>query len=150
MKKDYTKYSETSNNTEKEELIQAQLKVMSDDQHIISPELEETVLKAGGEVMRVDNTDPIQNNDSENKEPELPEIEEDHTGDIAPATITGCTKLNVRKDPSKDSEVVCIITEDSSITVSRDESTEDFYKVYTNVNEVLYEGYCMKKFISIE
>ena len=69
---------------------------------------------------------------------------------IAQATIIGYTKLNVRKNPSKDSEVVCIITKDSSITVDYNESTEDFYKVYVNVDNVPYEGFCMKEFISIK
>ena len=69
---------------------------------------------------------------------------------IAQATIIGYTKLNVRKNPSKDSEVVCIITKDSSVTVNYDESTEDFYKVYVNVDNVPYEGFCMKEFISIK
>ena len=69
---------------------------------------------------------------------------------IAQATIIGYTKLNVRKNPSKDSEVVCIITKDSSVTVNYDESTEDFYKVYANVDNVPYEGFCMKEFISIK
>ena len=69
---------------------------------------------------------------------------------IAQATIIGYTKLNVRKNPSKDSEVVCIITKDSSVTVNYNESTEDFYKVYVNVDNVPYEGFCMKEFISIK
>lgn len=69
---------------------------------------------------------------------------------IAQATIIGYTKLNVRKNPSKDSEVVCIITKDSSVTVNYDESTEDFYKVYVNVDNAPYEGFCMKEFISIK
>ena len=78
------------------------------------------------------------------------EIDENNNRNIAQATIIGYTKLNVRKNPSKDSEVVCIITKDSSITVDYNESTEDFYKVYVNVDNVPYEGFCMKEFISIK
>ena len=78
------------------------------------------------------------------------EIDENNNRNIAQATIIGYTKLNVRKNPSKDSEVVCIITKDSSITVDYNESTEDFYKVYVNVDNVQYEGFCMKEFISIK
>lgn len=163
MKQDYTKYSESSNNIEKEKLIEEQLKLMTDepvtennnDQHIVNPELEETVLKADGDVMRVDNTDPIQNNDPENVEPELPEVDEpdadeDRTGDICPAKINGCAKLNLRREPSKDSDVVCVITKKNTITVCRELSTEDFYKVHTTIGETLVEGYCMKQFIEIE
>ena len=78
------------------------------------------------------------------------EIDENNNRNIAQATIIGYTKLNVRKNPYKDSEVVCIITKDSSITVDYNESTEDFYKVYVNVDNVPYEGFCMKEFISIK
>ena len=78
------------------------------------------------------------------------EIDENNNRNISQATIIGYTKLNVRKNPSKDSEVVCIITKDSSITVDYNESTEDFYKVYVNVDNVPYEGFCMKEFISIK
>ena len=78
------------------------------------------------------------------------EIDENNNRNIAQATIIGYTKLNVRKNPSKDSEVVCIITKDSSIAVDYNESTEDFYKVYVNVDNVPYEGFCMKEFISIK
>lgn len=142
-KKDYTKFSDKSKETENEKIVQnEELKVENvNDKHVVSPELEETVIEAGGEVTRVEteegpNVEPAQNNEPEVK-PAL-------------ATLTGCAKLNVRKEPSKDSEAVCIVTKESVITVSMDESTEDFYKVYTSVNEVLYEGYCMKQFINIE
>ena len=91
----------------------------------------------------------VESNDIQDTQNEL-EIDENNNRNIAQATIIGYTKLNVRKNPSKDSEVVCIITKDSSITVDYNESTEDFYKVYVNVDNVPYEGFCMKEFISIK
>ena len=91
----------------------------------------------------------VESNGIQDTQNEL-EIDENNNRNIAPATIIGYTKLNVRKNPSKDSEVVCIITKDSSVTVNYNESTEDFYKVYVNVDNVPYEGFCMKEFISIK
>ena len=91
----------------------------------------------------------VESNDIQDTQNEL-EIDENDNRTIAQATIIGYTKLNVRKNPSKDSEVVCIITKDSSVTVNYNESTEDFYKVYVNVDNVPYEGFCMKEFISIK
>ena len=91
----------------------------------------------------------VESNDIQDTQNEL-EIDENNNRNIAQATIIGYTKLNVRKNPYKDSEVVCIITKDSSITVDYNESTEDFYKVYVNVDNVPYEGFCMKEFISIK
>ena len=91
----------------------------------------------------------VESNNIQDTQNEL-EIDENNNRNIAQATIIGYTKLNVRKNPSKDSEVVCIITKDSSVTVNYNESTEDFYKVYVNVDNVPYEGFCMKEFISIK
>lgn len=91
----------------------------------------------------------VESNDIQDTQNEL-EIDENNNRNIAQATIIGYTKLNVRKNPSKNSEVVCIITKDSSVTVNYNESTEDFYKVYVNVDNVPYEGFCMKEFISIK
>lgn len=61
--------------------------------------------------------------------------------------IVGCEKLYVRSDATVDSEPVGVINRDSKVFVYEDESTEEFYKVYTATG---LEGYCMKKFISVQ
>lgn len=65
---------------------------------------------------------------------------------IITGVVTGCTKLNVRENPYPDAEVVCVISEDSEVVIDEDNSTHDFYKVYTAAG---MEGYCMKKYISV-
>ena len=57
-------------------------------------------------------------------------------------------RLNVRKEASKDSDIVCIVTKDTSVVVILTESTEDFYKVHT-LDTLDTEGYCMKEFIEL-
>ena len=112
---------------------------------------EETIEESNNEVNEtVEQTEENTTNVEESTEEAIKNIDENNNRNIAQATIIGYTKLNVRKNPSKDSEVVCIITKDSSITVDYNESTEDFYKVYVNVDNVSYEGFCMKEFISIK
>ena len=59
----------------------------------------------------------------------------------------GCEKLNVRSDATIDSEPVGIINRGSKVFIYEDESTEEFYKVCTATG---LEGYCMKKFISVQ
>ena len=59
----------------------------------------------------------------------------------------GCEKLYVRSDATVGSEPVGVITRDSKVFVYKDESTEEFYKVCTATG---LEGYCMKKFISVQ
>lgn len=60
--------------------------------------------------------------------------------------VTNCAKLNVRKAPSADANIVTEIAVGTEVMVDDTESTEDFYKVVT---EAGIEGYCMKKFITI-
>lgn len=65
---------------------------------------------------------------------------------IITGVVTGCTKLNVRENPYPDAEVVCIIAEGDEVALDPDDLYEDFYKVYTAAG---MEGYCMKKYISV-
>ena len=58
-----------------------------------------------------------------------------------------CEKLNVRSDATIDSEPVGVINRDSKVFIYEDESTDEFYKVCTATG---LEGYCMKKFVSVQ
>ena len=60
--------------------------------------------------------------------------------------VTGCAKLNVRKEPNKEAEVVSVINEGSEVVINRIKSTVEFYAVCTAAG---IEGYCMKKFITV-
>ena len=77
------------------------------------------------------------------------EIVEEVEEDILPAVITGCTKLNVRKEACKTADVVCVLDNGAEVTIDVTKSTEDFYKVYGVSGETLFEGYCIKDFVSI-
>ena len=77
-------------------------------------------------------------------------IETEPVEPAKPEPIEGtvnCEKLNVRSDATIDSEPVGIINRDSKVFIYEDESTEEFYKVCTATG---LEGYCMKKFISVQ
>ena len=63
------------------------------------------------------------------------EVEETLTG------IVNVKLLNVRKEPSKESDVVEILDKDTTIEIFESESTKDFYKTT--------DGYVMKQFIDI-
>lgn len=84
-------------------------------------------------------------------EPEAPEMPEPNNVDPAViAVIEKCNKLNVRKEAIKTSDVVCVIAKGTEVQIDFENSTEDFYKISTYVNDVLVEGYCMKQFINIK
>ena len=94
-------------------------------------------------------------------EPELPEVGPEASSDMneeenteeepkpiirVEGTVGNCDRLNVRVKPSKDSTVCYILNNGDSVMVNLEESTEDFYKVYT----INMDGYCMKQFINIK
>lgn len=61
-------------------------------------------------------------------------------------SVVDCKMLNVRKEPSIESEVLCEISWSTELMIYEEESTDEFYKICTASG---VEGYCMKKFISI-
>lgn len=59
--------------------------------------------------------------------------------------IVGCERLNVRKLPDKNAEILGVVTEGSKVQIDLSKSTTNWYAVYTAAG---LEGYCMKKYIS--
>lgn len=76
-------------------------------------------------------------------------LEED-TIETKIGTVIGCQKLNVRKESRLDSPIVCIIDCQTELTINEKESTEDFYKVSIDMGTEGFNGYCMKKFITVQ
>ena len=60
--------------------------------------------------------------------------------------VTGCSRLNVRLQPSRDSRSLCVLAEGSKVVVEPNSTTE-WYGVRTKDGVT---GYCMKKFITIK
>lgn len=60
--------------------------------------------------------------------------------------VSNCKKLNIRKLPSRDSEIISELVEGSEIMIDDNESTALFYKICT---EHGIEGFCMKQFIKV-
>ena len=61
--------------------------------------------------------------------------------------ITNCTKLNIRKEPKVNAEVLCVVDHHTEVVVNLDESTDDFYKICTAAG---IEGYCVKHFVTVK
>lgn len=74
------------------------------------------------------------------------EIEPEITPEPTKGIVVDCARLNVRKKPNADAEVVHIIERSAKVLIDEENSTKSFYKVCT---EVGVEGYCMKQFIEI-
>ena len=82
-------------------------------------------------------------------EPEVivPSIENNVENNEVIGKISGFEKLYVRKEASKDSEPVGIVTDKDDLSIDIAHSTDDFYKVITSNG---LEGYCIKQFINIK
>ena len=85
----------------------------------------------------------------------IPEVEPEPVSDPEPSVelenrkfgkVNNCKKLNVRKLPSRDAEIVSELVEGSEVMIDEKESTALFYKICT---EHGIEGYCMKNFIKV-
>lgn len=128
--RDYTKFSEDLNND------------------MVNLELEQTDLNEGGEVIHLDQENVVI--EGVDEIPEDSEVVDNVVLPIEDVVLKGIvnpSRLNVRKQPSKDSEVLEIITKNSEVEIDFDGETDVFYKVRTKSG---VEGYCMKEFISIK
>lgn len=64
-----------------------------------------------------------------------------------PGIVTDCHRLNVREKPMKDSSVVTIVNEYDELVINFNNSTDEWYAVRTTSGA---EGFCMKKFVTIQ
>ena len=85
----------------------------------------------------------------------IPEVEPELVSDPEPSVepenrkfgkVSNCKKLNIRKLPSRDAEIVSELIEGSEVMIDEKESTALFYKICT---EHGIEGFCMKQFIKV-
>ena len=119
--KDYTRYSNRERRTETKLMEEAQDQVANTEFETPAPVAEEQVF-----VEQLSFVEP--------------------TVEPKKGVVTDCLKLNVRKEPNSEAEVIGQITAATKLVVYENESEDEFYKICTYSG---IEGYCMKKFISI-
>lgn len=127
MSKNYTNYSNKSVNKEVEK-----------EQVVAEETVEEQVVEAVEENTEEAVETPVE----ETTEEVVEEASDDEILDIG--VVTDCLKLNVRKQPSKDAEVLKIIDALTEVVILKE--VNDFYEVALKTGE---SGYCMKKYIAI-
>lgn len=113
-------------------------------------EVNETVEQVEETVNRVEeSTNETEETTEEVTEPEVivPSIENNVENNEVIGKISGFEKLYVRKEASKDSEPVGIVTDKDDLSIDVAHSTDDFYKVITSNG---LEGYCVKEFVKID
>ncbi len=82
-------------------------------------------------------------------EPVAETVEEKVTpAKIVTGVVTGCVKLNVRNNPSDKAHVECIIDKGTEVIVEGEDN--GFYFVRKDNTTHGFNGWCMKKYISIK
>lgn len=127
MSKNYTNYSNKSVNKEVEK------------ETVVEETVEEQVVEAVEE-----NTEEVVEATVEETKEEV--VEEAAADDeiLGIGVVTDCLILNVRKQPSKDAEVLKTIDALTEVIILKE--VGDFYEVALKTGE---SGYCMKKYIAI-
>lgn len=74
-------------------------------------------------------------------------VQEDTKPEPIVGLVSGCGKLNIRKEPNLFSEVVCEAVLKSELVIDLDKSTDEWYSVCAPAG---IEGFCMKKFVEIK
>ena len=86
------------------------------------------------------------------KKPAEPQVEEKvvEKKSSAPKIIYGnvtATRLNIRRNPSLEADVITVLMEGDEVKIDRDKSDKDWYAVTTEKRQ---QGYAMKKFVKIK
>ena len=61
--------------------------------------------------------------------------------------VSGCKKLNIRKEPNGEAEILDVIFSGSEVMIDESESVDEFYKIYAESGT---EGFCMKQYITVQ
>lgn len=93
----------------------------------------------------------VEVNDSELEEEavnveELLEIEDAVEEETVVGVVIGCEKLNIRKGPAINSDVLCTVPVNAVLVIDVNESINEWYSVIT---ESGCNGYCMKKYVKV-
>ena len=97
----------------------------------------------------VEHNNPIENADFVEEVDAVKMVEETVNTVPIPKTINGvvanCIKLNIRKDPSIQAEILGVVNVDSEMKIDMDKSNDKWFYVSTAVG---IDGYCMRDFVN--
>ena len=69
------------------------------------------------------------------------------TPEFVYGVILNCEKLNVRKEPNKEADVVLVMDSKTTFIIDESASTEDWFCVCSADGKRV--GFCMKKFVAV-
>lgn len=63
-----------------------------------------------------------------------------------PIGVANCLRLHIHAEPNLESEIVCKLRYLTEVMIDTEQSTDDFYKIYTAIGA---EGFCEKELITM-
>lgn len=63
-----------------------------------------------------------------------------------PIGVANCLRLHIHSEPNLESEIVCKLRYLTEVMIDTEQSTDDFYKIYTAIGA---EGFCEKELITM-
>ncbi len=111
-------------------------KKIQNEVNTVDEELESEIIEPSEEA-EIEETEIELETDNEIQQPV-----ESKTYDLG--VVSGCAKLRVRSEPKFGTNVVCEIEKGTRVMIDPDNSTSDYYKIYT---ESGVEGFCVKTYI---
>lgn len=63
-----------------------------------------------------------------------------------PIGVVNYLRLHIYSEPNLESEIICKIRYSTEVVIDLDNSTDDFYKIYTAIGA---EGFCQKDLVTI-
>ena len=127
MSKNYTNYSNKAVNKEAEK------------ETVVEEIVEEKVVESVEETK-----EEVAESSVEETKEEVVEEQSDEEA-LGIGVVTDCLELNVRKQPSKDAEVLKTIDALTEVVILKE--INEFYEVALKTGE---SGYCMKKYIAVD
>lgn len=116
---------------------------MSKHNHNNHPEQNEEVVATAPVVEEiVEETEIVE----ESVAVEEPVIEEEKAPETVTGVVTDCVKLNIRKKPNINAEVLCEVVALSELVINLDKSNDNWLSVCT---ESGVNGFCMKKYVIV-
>lgn len=74
-------------------------------------------------------------------------VEEPEDIELTHGRVVDCSRLNIRKKPTVNAEVLTTVKKDSELILDLIKSNEKWFKVCTTSG---VEGYCMKQYVTVE
>lgn len=155
--KDYRKFAKKDNQNQEPEVIQnneevTEIKALTDCtiEELVEVAVKENVAFKNSEMTKEELIAAIETHRSLGDVTVLENTDEvELKAVVTTKGVVTANRLNVRKEASKESDVLVVISKGTGLGINLTNSTDEFYCVNVLVNNEMNTGYVMKEFVAI-